>query len=257
VPTISADRLSAEMVGSAATLAALIDGADLTRTVPTCPAWTLRQLTTHVGRAHRWATAIVVTRSAQPIPFRDVPDGKLPEDPRQHGDWLRDGAADLVGAVRDAGDASVWTHQGAGPAWYWMRRMAHETSVHRADAQLTFGLRPQIDPLTAADGIAERLGFLSAPGAGDGGPPLTGLEGRVLHIHATDDGLDGTGEWLIRPGASGVSVTPGHGKGDVAVRGPASDLLLVLMRRLPPTDPAVQVLGDAGLLDTLLAAIVF
>ncbi|HUZ38882.1 MAG TPA: maleylpyruvate isomerase family mycothiol-dependent enzyme [Streptosporangiaceae bacterium] len=254
---ISADRLSAEIVGSTATLAGLVDGADLTRPVPTCPAWTLRQLTTHVGRAHRWAGAIVVTRSAEPIAFRDVPDGKLPEDPRQHADWLRAGAARLVEAVRDAGDAPVWTHQGVGPARYWMRRMAHETSVHRADAQLAFGLRPQIDALTAADGIAEWLGFLAAPGAGSTRPPLTALDGRVLHIHATDDGLDGSGEWLIRPGDGRVDVTPGHAKGDVAVRGPASDLLLVLMRRLPATDPAVQVLGDTALLDALLAAIAF
>jgi len=254
---ISEDRLSAEVIGSTSIMAGLIDGADLTRPVPTCPAWTLRQLTTHVGRAHRWATAIVAMRSDHPIPFRDAPDGKLPEDPRQHADWLRGGAAGLVEAVRDARDAPVWTHQGVGPARYWMRRMAHETSVHRADAQLTFGLRPQIDPLTAADGIAEWAGFLAAPGAGDQRQPLTGLEGRVLHIHATDDGLDGAGEWLIRPGADGVSVTPGHGKGDVAVRGPASDLLLVLMRRLPPSDPAVDVLGQAALLEALLAATAF
>ena len=42
-----------------------------------------------------------------------------------------------------------------------------------------------------------------------------------------------------------------------SVRGPASDLLLVLMRRLPPGDPAVEVLGDAAVLDELLAATPF
>ena len=62
---------------------------------------------------------------------------------------------------------------------------------------------------------------------------------------------------MIRPAAGGITVEPGHGKGDVAVRGPASDLLLVLMRRLPPGDPAVEVLGDAAVLDELLAATAF
>jgi hypothetical protein len=52
-------------------------------------------------------------------------------------------------------------------------------------------------------------------------------------------------------------VEPGHGKGDVAVRGPASDLLLVLMRRVPPGDPPVEVLGDAAVLDELLAVTPF
>jgi len=76
-------------------------------------------------------------------------------------------------------------------------------------------------------------------------------EGKVVHFHVTDEGVDG--EWLIRGGPGGVTVGTGHGKGDMALRGPASDVLLVLLRRLPPDDPAVQVLGDRALLDNWLA----
>jgi uncharacterized protein (TIGR03083 family) len=253
---ISTDRWYHEITGSTATLAELIDGADLTRQVPTCPDWTMRQLITHVGRAHRWATAIVTTRSAEPIPFREVPDGKLPGDQREHADWLCGGAARLVGAVQAAGDERVWTHPGPGPAWYWARRMAHETAVHRADAQIALGQRPQIDPATAADGIDEWLDFLAAPDPGEDWPSLAGLHGRVLHVHVTDEEV-ADGEWMIRPTAGGVTVEPGHGKGDVAVRGPASDLLLLLMRRVPPDDSPVEVLGDAAVLDELLAATPF
>jgi uncharacterized protein (TIGR03083 family) len=253
---ISTDRWYREITGSTATLAQLIDGADLTRQVPTCPDWTMRQLITHVGRAHRWATAIVTTRSAEPIPFREVPDGKLPGDQREHADWLRGGAARLVDAVHAAGDDRVWTHPGPGPAWYWARRMAHETAVHRADAQIALGQRPQIDPATAADGIDEWLGFLAAPDPGEDWPSLAGLHGKVLHVHVTDEEV-ADGEWMIRPTAGGVMVEPGHGKGDVAVRGPASDLLLLLMRRVPPGDSPVEVLGDAAVLDELLAATPF
>jgi uncharacterized protein (TIGR03083 family) len=239
---ISTDRWYHEITGSTATLAQLIDGADLTRQVPTCPDWTMRQLITHVGRAHRWATAIVTTRAAEPIPFREVPDGKLPGDQREHADWLRGGAARLVGAVQAAG--------------YWARRMAHETAVHRADAQIALGQRPQIDPATAADGIDEWLGFLAAPDPGEDRPSLAGLHGKLLHVHVTDEEV-ADGEWMIRPTAGGVTVEPGHGKGDVAVRGPASDLLLLLMRRVSPGDSPVEVLGDAAVLDELLAATPF
>jgi hypothetical protein len=38
------------------------------------------------------------------------------------------------------------------------------------------------------------------------------LDGRVLHVHATDDGLDGAGEWLIRPAPDGITAETGHGK---------------------------------------------
>jgi ubiquinone biosynthesis protein UbiJ len=134
--------------------------------------------------------------------------------------------------------------------------MAHETAVHRADGQLTVGIRPVIDPVIAADGIDEWLGFLAEPDNGEGRASLAGLQGKMLHVHVTDPGVAG-GEWMIRPTAGGATVEAGHGKGDVAVRGPASDLLLVLMRRLPPGDPAVEVLGDAAVLDELLAATPF
>ena len=47
---------------------------------------------------------------------------------------------------------------------------------------------------------------------------------------------------------SGVTVARGHGKADVAVRGPAVGLLLVLTRRLPPSAPGIEVLGEHALL---------
>ena len=254
---ISTERLYGEITGSTATLAGLIDGTDLTRPVPNCPEWTMRQLVTHVGRAHRWATAIVATRAAEPIPFREVPDGKLPPDQRAQMDWLNAGAAALVATVQEAGDGQVWTHNGPGPAGYWARRMAHETAVHRADGQIALGQRPQLDPVTAADGIDEWLGFLAEPGEDGDRPALAGLQGKVLHVHVTGEAAAAegvTGEWMIRPGAADVAVEPGHGKGDVAVRGAAGDLLLLLMRRVSPGDPGIEVMGDAALLDALLAA---
>jgi uncharacterized protein (TIGR03083 family) len=250
---IDTDRLLAEILSSTDALADITGGADPATRVPTCPDWSLRQLTTHVGRAHRWAATIVATESAEPIPFREVPDGRLPGDPAERPGWLRRGASGLAEAVRGAGTGPVWTHLGMGPASYWARRMAHATAVHRADAQIAVGERPVIDPVIATDGIGEWLGLLSA---GFDPERLAVLpQGAVLHLHVTGEGLDG--EWLIRGGAGGIAVETGHGKGDAAVRGPASALLLVLMRRLPPDDPEVEVIGDRGLLERWLAATAF
>jgi len=47
---------------------------------------------------------------------------------------------------------------------------------------------------------------------------------------------------------SGVTVARGHGQADVAVRGHAASLLLVLTRRLPPSDPGIEILGEQALL---------
>ena len=248
---IDTDQLLAEVTSSTGTLAGIAASADQATHVPTCPEWTLRQLITHVGRAHRWAAEIVATRAAEPIPFREVPDGRLPDDPAERPQWLRAGAAQLADAVHGAGTATMWTHPGTGQASYWARRMAHETAVHRADGQLALGVRPVIEPAIAADGIDEWLGFGAAPGQRN----TAVADGKVLHLHATDEGLDG--EWLIRGGPDGITVQNGHGKGDAAVRGPASVLMLVLLRRLPPDDPELEIFGDATLLDKWLAATPF
>jgi uncharacterized protein (TIGR03083 family) len=254
MPPIAVEPCYAEIEASTETLAGLVHGADLTRQVPTCPDWTLRQLATHVGRAHRWAAEIVSTRSAEFIPFRQVPDGRIPDDPALHAPWLRAGAARVIDVVREAGDDPVWTFDGPRPATFWARRMAHETAMHRADAQITAGREPEFDPVMAADGIDEWLGSMSGIGASD--PRVDALpDGAVLHVHVTDEGVDG--EWLARRDGGSVTVEPGHGKGDVAVRGPAGRLLLVLLRRVPPDDPQVEVLGDAALFTRWLAGTPF
>jgi uncharacterized protein (TIGR03083 family) len=259
---ISADRWYAEIESSTETLAGIVDGADLTITVPTCPEWTLRQLATHVGRAHRWAGQITSTRSAEFIPFRQVPDGRIPDDPAKQAPWLRAGAARLVDVVRAAGGDKVWAFNAQRPASFWARRMAHETAVHRADAEFAVGREPAFAPDVAADGIDEWLSFLSgrdALGSPAEDPRLGALpDGGVLHVHATDDDLaDGAGEWLVRRDGDRITVEHGHAKGDVALRGPAGRVLLVLVRRVPTDDAQVEVIGDAAVLDAWLAATPF
>jgi uncharacterized protein (TIGR03083 family) len=260
--SVSIERLYAEISASTATLASIIDGADLTQAVPTCPDWTLRQLATHVGRAHRWAAEIVATRSAESIPFRAVPDGRIPDDPARHAGWLREGAERLITTVREAGADPVWAFARLRPASFWARRMAHETAVHRADAEIATGRAPVIDADIAVDGIDEWLALdnqQSQDMLGGGQDSRLGAlaDGQVLHLHATDEVLGGTGEWLVRRAGDRITVEHGHGKGDAAVRGPASALLLVLVRRMSLDEGPVQLIGDRAVLDHWLAATPF
>jgi hypothetical protein len=269
---ITEDRLRAGLRDSAARLADVVAGSDDATRVPTCPDWSLRQLTTHVGRAHRWAGEMVNRRVTEMLPYREAPDGRLPDDPAARPRWLTAGAEWLIEAVGQAGDEPVWTFGGMAPAGFWLRRMTHETAVHAADAELAVGhLSGQTSAVGYLSGQTSAVGHLSGqtgavgrqarlPGdlavdaidewfemvfAAGGEPPLA--EGKTLHVHATDAGLDG-GEWLVTRTASGLAVEHGHARADVAVRGPADRLLLVLVRRLPPAEPEVEVLGDAAVL---------
>ena len=216
--------------------------------MPTCPGWTFRQLAIHLGRGHRRVAQIVATRAVTPIPMRDVADGKLPQDPAQHTPWLNAGADRAIEAVTAAGSDLVWTLAGIGPASFWARRQAHEAAAPGGRSA-----RGRTTRRSGPGGCRGRCRRMARPHQGHHRPgpcPGAGPARRRPEpaFHATDPGLSGTGEWLVTRTPSGVTVARGHGQADVAVRGPAASLLLVLTRRLPPSDPGIEILGEQALL---------
>lgn len=245
------DRYLAAVPAQTARFAEALIGAHLQQLVPTCPEWTLHRLAEHVGQAHRGAAALVAGRITTPVNPRELPREQAPQDAAELDRWLRDGAAELVDAVRSTGPQTpVWSWAEDQRAVFWARRMAHETAVHRADAELALGHDFALEPDLAADAISEWLQALCSPQALQAHPGLAELrgDGQLLHLHATDEGLGEAGEWIIRRTPSGPVWEHGHSKGDVAVRGPVVSLLLVFMRRIAPDAPGVTVLGDSAAL---------
>ncbi|MCI4040203.1 maleylpyruvate isomerase family mycothiol-dependent enzyme [Streptomyces sp. TRM75563] len=247
---LSHDRYCDEILAQTGALRAVLTGADLTATVPTCPDWTLRELAVHVGGAHRWVGEIVRGRAVDEVPEDRVPGfaGPGSDDPAALDAWLAEGAAATVAALREAGpDAEVWTWVTERRTAFWARRMTHETAVHRADAALAARAPYTVDAEVAADTIEEWLGIVSLAQE-EGDPEAAELRGggRSLHLHATD--VPGA-EWLIEFGEDRFTWRRAHEKATVALRGSLTDLMLVFNRRLEPTSPRVEVLGDAALLD--------
>jgi uncharacterized protein (TIGR03083 family) len=228
----------------------LIRSADPSTPVPTCPEWTLKQLFRHVGRGNRWAAQIIADRRTQPLDPRDVREGKPPDEPGAAIDWLNVGAQRIIDAVDRVGpDTRVWTFLGARPCGWWIRRRLHEVTVHRADAALALGLNYDLSPELAADGISEWIELMTVQ-AKPQEPPLS--RGQTLHLHATDEGLGPSGEWTIVNDEEGVGWSHEHGKGDVALRGPANDLLLAIVRRHTAAEAGVEVFGDTTVWDRWL-----
>ena len=246
------DRYLDALTTQSALFAEALHSADLQQRVPTCPDWTIYQLTEHLGQAHRWGTAIVTRPATTPPDPSELRVAVAPEDPDGLGTWLREGAGALVDAIRAADPRKpVWSWADDHSVGFWARRMAHETAVHRADAELTLGREFILEANLAADAISEWLSLLSSAKAAAVRPELAALrgEGQILHLHSTDPGLGEAGEWIVRRTPSGPVWEHGHAKGDVAVRGPVVDLLLVLRRRVPPAKAPITVLGDASLLE--------
>lgn len=240
------DRYYAALEAETARFAEAVSDADPARPVPTCPEWTLAQLTEHVGQAQRWVTVVLERRA--PVPNAQV-TVRVPQDPLERSAWLVAGARRLGQAVREVGPATqVWTWSQDHTAGFWLRRTTHDTLVHRADAELAVGREVAVDPDLAADGVADLLDMFAVLPRVDDFPELAELagDGQTLQFRATDAGLGAAGEWLVRREPSGLAWERARGPADVTVRGRAADLLLVLTRRAAPAG-RVEVHGDERL----------
>jgi uncharacterized protein (TIGR03083 family) len=240
------DRYDAALEAETARFAEAVHDADPARPVPTCPEWTLAQLTEHVGQAQRWVTVVLERRA--PVPNAQV-RVRVPQDPDERSAWLVAGARRLGQTIREVGPATqVWTWSEDHTAGFWLRRTTHDTLVHRADAELAVGREVVIDPDLAADGVADLLDMFAVLPRVDDFPELAELAGagQTLQFQATDAGLGPAAGWLVRRDPSGLAWERARGPADVTVRGRAADLLLVLTRRAAPAG-RVQVDGDEGL----------
>ncbi|MDT0301800.1 maleylpyruvate isomerase family mycothiol-dependent enzyme [Streptomonospora wellingtoniae] len=252
---LTTERLAEALADQTEGVVALAHGAELERQVPTCPDWDLRELLRHIGRAHRFSADTVRRRVSHPGELASPNDFPAPDEAGALAEWLRTGARELRVAVEDTGaDVPVWNFSGRRrETGFWLRRMVHETSVHRADVAMTVGAPYEVAPDVAADGISEWLDLVTGPGAAEARPEAAEAlrgQGQTLHLHATDPrGLGPAGEWLIRREPDGVTWHHGHQKADTALRGPAADLLLAFLGRIPRTDERIEVLGDTALLD--------
>ncbi len=213
----------------------------LDRAVLACPGWSVADLLSHHTGVFRFATAQLLAEPGSSLaPFDPVDDGIPPLEAFGI-------AADGVLAALDDTDPTEhrpnWA--GAPTAAFWFRRLAQETVVHRADVELALGELGPIDPALAIDGIDELgdtfLAFAKRRG-------IVG-DGETVHLHATDDevasGALAGGEWMFTFTPEGVDVEHTHGKGDMAGRGSAADLLLFVWNRRPVT---LECFGDQDLL---------
>jgi uncharacterized protein (TIGR03083 family) len=247
------DRYCDEVVRQTDLLRDLLNGSDLSVTVPTTPDWTLAELVRHIGGNLRSVETAVRTGTAVDAPDKQVPDlaGPAGDDPAALGAWLAGAAARFADTLREAGpavEARVWTIQQS--TAFWARRAANDVVVHRADAAVTVGADYSVAPEVAADAIDELLELISDPQVAASSPRLAELRGpgKSIHLHATDTEAGLAAEWLIELGTDGFTWRRGHEPATVALRGPLADVLRVFYRRLPADSERVEVRGEAALL---------
>jgi uncharacterized protein (TIGR03083 family) len=222
-----------------------VDGFDAR--VPACPDWDVTDLVSHTGWVHRWMTYMVrLPEGERPSRETSTAAGlpRVGSSQRPDGDllaWFRAGAAELVSVLETTPstkrmNSMFGEHQPA----FIARRQAHETSVHRWDAETALGLAAcGFGPGVAADGIDEllelwvpiRFDYAAFPGPAQ------------VQLEATDS-VDG---WVIVVEDGATSWRRGHDASSaVTARGPLDELYLFVWNRLP-TD-RLDVAGDVDLL---------
>jgi hypothetical protein len=103
--------------------------------------------------------------------------------------------------------------------------MAHETAVHRVDAEWATDVATPVDAELAADGIDEILVLMLA---GDWSEdPDEAARGQRVSISADER------SWTVTIDRGAVGVADGGGTGDASVEGHPSDVLLWLWGRAP------------------------
>jgi uncharacterized protein (TIGR03083 family) len=231
-------------------LADSAERAGLDATVPPCAPWQVKDLLRHTGYVHRWAARHVTECPDQII------DGPSEEEILRGGAddagllaWFRDGHAALVQTLATADPAVECATFIAAPSplAFWARRQAHETAIHRADAESAAGATPEYEPGFAADGIDELItGFGRRRKYQPGADPKT-AGGTGLRVLAADTG----DAWLVEPGEGRLQPRrdeDGSQEAGCTVSGPASGLYLYLWNRADAAQVGVTVTGDPGLL---------
>jgi uncharacterized protein (TIGR03083 family) len=250
------DRHCVEIITQATLLAEHLDGADAAVAVPTCLGWNVSQLCRHVDGGLRWARDIVATSATVPPPdtaLREL-SGAANDDPARLAESLQEAAVALVATLQRAGPAAqMWCPVPGGGAAFYARRFVHETAAHRSDAAFALGVPFTLAADVAGDGVEEWLELGSMPFHFDVHPWMRELlgPGRRIGLHTTD-----TGEhWLLDLTGDAITWRRGEEPAAADVRGPVTDLLLALYRRLPIT--ALKVGGDTGLVDFWLERVAF
>ncbi|GAA2247546.1 maleylpyruvate isomerase family mycothiol-dependent enzyme [Kitasatospora cystarginea] len=211
---------------------------NLRSAVPSCPEWTVADLVWHTGEVYIFWTMIADGEIAG---FDDYVEPERPAEDELLA-WFA-GTLERCAAVLERLDPELprWTWSDRQDAGFIQRRMAQETAVHAWDALAAVGRDEPVERELAVDGVAEFLAHF-------GSTPPAGLPEEGLHLHATD----GPGEWSVRAVDGAWQVREEHGEGAAAVRGTASDLLLLLWQRRTPEQ--LETFGDPDALKLFLGA---
>jgi uncharacterized protein (TIGR03083 family) len=208
--------------------------------VPGCPGWGVQELLRHIGAVHRrFGLVIAERRSERPGRDESTPP---PTDPY---DWFDEARGQLLAAIANGDDTfAYYSFRGPRPLSWWVRRLVHETSIHRVDAEQAAGQEVIIEPALAADGIAENLATYL--------PLLIGAQPLDRRLAVDLVATDVDARWSVVCEGKDVLVTMDPAPTQATVRGRAEQLYLWLWGRSEDDRP--ELAGDPAAAESFRVA---
>jgi len=215
-------------------------GRSLAASVPSCPGWTIRDLVLHVAAVYQHKVVTIRLKDRRPEAGEwptEPPSGVAPVS------WLEESLSLLLTELTETPpDTTCWTwYEPQQDVAFWYRRMAHETAVHRVDAEQAFGAPAPVPADLALDGIDEVLERMLAY---DWFNEAVDGHGETVLINAGDQ------QWLLRLaereiGFERAPAAESAAGADATVRAEPAQLYLWLWGRLPISH--LTVAGDGKL----------
>jgi uncharacterized protein (TIGR03083 family) len=226
---------------------------DLSAAVPTCPGWSVTDLTRHVGEVYLHKT-LCMREGAEPNPW--PPAGLADEAPLALLDRTYAGLRHEFATRQPQDHAGGW-YAPDPTVGFWIRRMAQETVIHRIDAEL--GTQQPVAPVPAdlaVDGIDELLNIFVAYAVEAWGSYFSDILGNSsgrTYVVRTEGAA-----WRVRTGPGTFEVTDGAGDAgaDATISGPPVDVLRWVWNRETPGMPGdVKITGPAEAIQELRSCI--
>jgi uncharacterized protein (TIGR03083 family) len=208
--------------------------------VPSCPGWTTNDLVKHMAHVYLGQAYVVETGSQAENKEHLAPYPRT-EDFMEFMSW---GFAAITKALDiNRPERPTWSwHHSDHSVDFWFRRMAHETVIHRIDAEQAVGAVTKIDEALALDGVDEVLDFLPLLGSW---PEVPNVDFGIVSIVAKTK--SGSQVWDLQFTDKAATVSAAdqvNASARLVVSGDAEAIDLYLWGRIDSSDPRISITGD-------------
>ena len=208
--------------------------------VPSCPGWSTSDLAKHMGHVYLGQAYVVETGVKAEAKEHLAPYART-DDVLEFMGW---GFAAIIKALDLARpERKTWSwHHSDNTVDFWFRRMAHETVIHRIDAELACDSVTAIPEDLALDGVDEVLDFLPLLGSWEGAPNQAF---GIVSISAL--GSKQTMHWDIEFTADYATVSKAeivNPRARLTISGTPEAMDLYLWGRINSSDSRITITGD-------------